>query len=120
MLRSGEEYRESIRDGREVHINGERVEDVPSHPAFKPIVDARARMYDMAHEARYRDILSYEADGGNERCCTGYKPPKLVDVPIPALLDALKVPEGWTRHQAKSVLKERGEDVLPRLRQSFA
>ena len=79
MLRTGDEYRESIRDGREVFINGERVEDVPTHPAFKPIVDARARIYDMAHEEKYRDIMSYAVDGGdggNERNCMAYRPPK--------------------------------------------
>jgi 4-hydroxyphenylacetate 3-monooxygenase len=75
MLRTGEEYRESIRDGREVFINGERVKDVPTHPAFQPIVDARARIYDMAHEERYRDLMSYPVDGGNERNATGTKPP---------------------------------------------
>ena len=28
MIRTGKQYRDSIRDGREVHINGERVKDV--------------------------------------------------------------------------------------------
>lgn len=44
MIRTGEQYRESIRDGREVWIGGERVKDVTEHPAFKPAVDARARI----------------------------------------------------------------------------
>ena len=48
MIRTGEENRESIRDGRVVYINGEKVADVPSHPMFKPLVDIRARIYDMA------------------------------------------------------------------------
>jgi len=39
MIRTGEEYRESIRDGREVWINGERVPDVTVHPMFKPLID---------------------------------------------------------------------------------
>ena len=47
MIRTGAEYRESIRDGREVWIDGERVDDVTTHPAFKPIVDVRARIYDL-------------------------------------------------------------------------
>ena len=38
MLRTGEQYREWIRDGRQVWINGERVKDVTTHPSFKPIV----------------------------------------------------------------------------------
>ena len=59
MIRTGDQYRESIRDGREVWIDGERVEDVTTHPAFKPIVDVRARIYDMAHEEATRDAMSY-------------------------------------------------------------
>src|SRR5205085_2651123 len=51
MIRTGDEYRASIRDGREVWIDGERVADVTAHPAFKPIVDAKARMYDLARDA---------------------------------------------------------------------
>ncbi len=75
MLMTGDAYRDSIRDGREVWINGERVEDVPAHPLFKPIVDVRARVYDMAHEDRYRDVMSYR-DDKNESFCTASKLPK--------------------------------------------
>lgn len=75
MLMTGDEYRESIRDGREVWISGERVKDVTSHPAFKPVVDIRARVYDMAHEAKFRDIMSYR-DGDNEPFSIAYKLPK--------------------------------------------
>ena len=75
MIRTGDEYRASIRDGREVYINGERVKDVPTHPAFKPIVDARARIYDMAHEAATRDIMSYVDAESGERNCIGHKLP---------------------------------------------
>ena len=32
MIRTGEQYRDSIRDGRQVWINGERVKDVTTHP----------------------------------------------------------------------------------------
>jgi 4-hydroxyphenylacetate 3-monooxygenase len=59
MLRTGNEYREGLRDGREIWMDGERVKDVTTHRAFKPVVDVRARMYDMAHESRYADKLSY-------------------------------------------------------------
>ncbi len=79
MLKTGDEYRESLRDGRAVWIDGERVKDVTVHPAFKPIVDVRARIYDMAHEAGYRDIMSYVDEGTNEPCNIGYKPPRTRD-----------------------------------------
>ncbi len=62
MLRTGAQYLDGIRDGREVYIDGERVRDVTTHPALAPIVAARARIYDMAHEPRHADLLGY-ADG---------------------------------------------------------
>ena len=46
MIRTGEQYKDSIRGTREVYMNGERVNDVTSHPMFKPIVDVRG-VYDM-------------------------------------------------------------------------
>jgi 4-hydroxyphenylacetate 3-monooxygenase len=73
-LRTGEDYRESIRDGRAVWVNGERVKDVTTHPMFKPLVDIRARIYDMAHEQGSVDVMSYVAENG-ERNNIGYKLP---------------------------------------------
>jgi 4-hydroxyphenylacetate 3-monooxygenase len=63
MIRTGAEYRDSIRDGRAVYIGGERVKDVTAHPMFKPLVDIRARIYDMQHEAATRPILTFEEGG---------------------------------------------------------
>ncbi|MEN3381173.1 MAG: 4-hydroxyphenylacetate 3-monooxygenase [Hyphomicrobiales bacterium] len=62
MIRTGEQYRAGLRDDREVWIDGERVKDVPSHPSLKPIVDIRARMYDMQHEDAYAGLLTYRED----------------------------------------------------------
>ncbi|MFP6742871.1 MAG: 4-hydroxyphenylacetate 3-hydroxylase family protein [Alphaproteobacteria bacterium] len=76
MLRTGDQYRDSIRDDRQVWMNGERIKDVTTHPAFKPIVDVRARIYDMAHEARYAETMSYKDEATGETNCIGYKLPK--------------------------------------------
>lgn len=73
MLRTGQQYRDSIRDGRRIWINDERVKDVTTHPMFKPLVDIRARIYDMAHEDATRDVMSYEENG--ERFSVGLKLP---------------------------------------------
>jgi 4-hydroxyphenylacetate 3-monooxygenase len=75
VIRTGAEYRDSIRDGREVWIDGERVEDVTAHPAFRPIVDVRARIYDMAHEPGTRDVMTYVDPGSGERCAIGPRLP---------------------------------------------
>tara|TARA_B110000208_G_scaffold174653_1_gene219539 strand:- start:93 stop:503 length:411 start_codon:yes stop_codon:yes gene_type:complete len=58
MIRTSEEYRDSIRDNREVFMNGERVKDATAHPMFKPLVDIRARMYDMAHDPATCDVMT--------------------------------------------------------------
>ena len=62
MIRTGAQYREGIRDGREVWIDGERVKDITAHPALKPIIDIRARMYDMQHEPAHAPALTYRED----------------------------------------------------------
>ena len=58
MIRTGAQYRDSIRDGRRVYINGEKVADVTTHPQFKPLVDIRALFHDMQHDAATRDTLT--------------------------------------------------------------
>jgi 4-hydroxyphenylacetate 3-monooxygenase len=63
LIRTGQQYLDSIRDSREVYINGERVKDLAGHPMFKPLIDIRARIYDMQHEAATRPVLSFEEQG---------------------------------------------------------
>jgi 4-hydroxyphenylacetate 3-monooxygenase len=62
MIRTGEQYRDGLRDGREVWLDGERVADITRHPAARPIVDIRARMYDMQHDAAFAPALTYVED----------------------------------------------------------
>jgi 4-hydroxyphenylacetate 3-monooxygenase len=60
VIRTGRQYLDSIRGTREVYINGERVRDLTAHPMFKPLVDIRARIYDLQHEAATRATLAYQ------------------------------------------------------------
>jgi 4-hydroxyphenylacetate 3-monooxygenase len=75
MIRTGEEYRASLRDGREVWIAGERVQDVTTHPMFRPLVDVRARIYDMAHDPATADVMTYRDEELGEQCAVGLKLP---------------------------------------------
>ncbi|UPK39258.1 4-hydroxyphenylacetate 3-hydroxylase family protein [Bradyrhizobium sp. 186] len=63
MIRTGEEYKASIRDSRAVYMNGERIKDVTTHPSFKPLVDIRARIYDLQHDPASRHLMTYREDG---------------------------------------------------------
>src|SRR5260221_5632524 len=79
MLRTGDQYGDSLRDGRQVWINGEKMADVTRNPALKPIVDIRARINDMAHEQGSKEIMSYRDAATGEENNIGYKLPHSQD-----------------------------------------
>jgi 4-hydroxyphenylacetate 3-monooxygenase len=62
---TGEEYLESVRDGREVYIYGERVRDVTTHPAFRNSVRSIAALYDALHDPAAEGVLRVPTDTGN-------------------------------------------------------
>jgi 4-hydroxyphenylacetate 3-monooxygenase len=47
---TGKEFLESLDDGREVWIYGERVTNITTHPAFQNCARMLARLYDALHE----------------------------------------------------------------------
>ena len=62
---TGAEYVSSLRDGRAVFIDGERVADVTRHVAFRNSVQSLARLYDALHDPATRDVLTCETDTGS-------------------------------------------------------
>jgi len=73
MIRTGNDYRDSLNDGREIWIGGERVDDPCTHPQFKPVIDIRARIYDMQHDPKTQEAMTYEEQG--ERFAIGLRLP---------------------------------------------
>src|SRR5262245_24795551 len=63
MLMTGEEYLDSIRDGRRVYVGGELVKDVTTHPAFRNAARSFATIYDRKRAPENRDVMSFEEDG---------------------------------------------------------
>ena len=63
MLLTGQEYLESIRDGRRVYVGSERVDDVTTHPAFRNAAHSFAD--DLRQEARAGEPRGddFEEDG---------------------------------------------------------
>ncbi len=61
---TGAEYLESLRDGREVYIYGERVKDVTTHPAFRNAARSVARLYDALHDPKQQGVLTCPTDTG--------------------------------------------------------
>ncbi|MBX6426233.1 MAG: Pyoverdin chromophore biosynthetic protein pvcC [Variibacter sp.] len=62
---TGAEYLESLRDGREIWIYGERVEDVTTHPAFRNAARSIARLYDALHDPVAKGVLTCPTDTGS-------------------------------------------------------
>ena len=62
---TGAEYLSSLRDGREVYIYGERVEDVTTHPGFRNAARSIARLYDALHHPESKNLLTWPTDTGS-------------------------------------------------------
>ncbi|MGX1758129.1 4-hydroxyphenylacetate 3-hydroxylase family protein [Streptomyces lydicus] len=62
---TGDEYLESLRDGREIYIYGERVEDVTTHPGFRNSARSIARLYDALHAPEAEGVLRVPTETGN-------------------------------------------------------
>src|SRR6266481_6696785 len=64
-MRTGEEYREALRDGRRVWVMGEGwVDDVTTHPATRAMVEEYATWYDRHFDPAWRDLLLAPNAGG--------------------------------------------------------
>ncbi|WP_068160886.1 4-hydroxyphenylacetate 3-hydroxylase family protein [Rhodococcus phenolicus] len=62
---TGDEYIESIKDGREIYLHGERVKNYTEHPAFRNSIRMTARLYDAMHTGEHVDTLTTPTDTGN-------------------------------------------------------
>ena len=57
-LRTGAQYLEGLRDGREVWLAGERVADVTQHPPLAACACSLAEHFDLQHDPAYAGILT--------------------------------------------------------------
>ena len=76
---TGARYIDSLRDGREVWIDGKRVDDVPSHPAFKDFVHELARIYDLQHSDEFRDQMTFVSPETGNRVSLSWLLPRSTD-----------------------------------------
>ncbi|GIJ50360.1 pyoverdin chromophore biosynthetic protein pvcC [Virgisporangium aliadipatigenens] len=67
MTRTGEQYLESLRDGREIWLDGEPVHDITRHRAFRNTARSIAALYDLTHEAASAPVLTVpDTDSGTD------------------------------------------------------
>ena len=76
-MRTGADYKESLRDGRDLWVMGEgAVADVTTHPSTSAMVDEYVAWYDRHFDADWQDILLTPSDGNGQRHPLALTPPK--------------------------------------------
>ena len=61
--KTGAEHVASLRDGRAVYIDGERVSDVTTHPAFRNAVRSTAALYDFQSRPENLERMTFAPIG---------------------------------------------------------
>ena len=76
--RSGEQVIERLRENpREIYYQGERVEDVTTHPAFRRGVRSLADLYDL--QCAHLDEMTYLSPTSGERVGLSFLTPRTRD-----------------------------------------
>ncbi|MBZ9791974.1 4-hydroxyphenylacetate 3-monooxygenase [Rhizobium sp. 3T7] len=67
MLKTGAQHSETLRDGRQVFINGQLAGDVTAHPAFRETIRSVARLYDFQGAEENRSLMTFDTGDGGAR-----------------------------------------------------
>ncbi|MFE4141816.1 4-hydroxyphenylacetate 3-hydroxylase N-terminal domain-containing protein [Peribacillus sp. YIM B13472] len=64
-MMNGKEYLESLRDGRTVFLNGDKVDDVTTHQSYRNSARSIAQLYDALHDPVTARVLTVKTDEGH-------------------------------------------------------
>jgi 4-hydroxyphenylacetate 3-monooxygenase len=69
-VKSGADHSAALRDGRCVYLDGKRVEDVTTHPAYRNAVASAAALYEYQAQPAAIDRMTFDIGGGHRvsRC----------------------------------------------------
>jgi len=73
--RTGQEYLESLKDEREIWIDGAQVKDVASDPRFCGTAGSLAELYDLQHRVDLREKMTYVSPISGQRVSLSYLEP---------------------------------------------
>jgi 4-hydroxyphenylacetate 3-monooxygenase len=63
MIKNGSDHIAMLRDGREVYLDGKRVTDVTTHPAFRNSIRSYANLYDFQARPENAAKMTFQPDG---------------------------------------------------------
>jgi 4-hydroxyphenylacetate 3-monooxygenase len=79
VCRTGDEHLKSLRDGRAVFLDGEPVEDVTTHPAFRNAVRSAASLYDFQARPENIELMTFAPAGFERRINRSWQMPTSYD-----------------------------------------
>ena len=100
-VRTGAQFLEGLKDGREIYLEGERVADVTTHPKFARMAKTLADIYDLQHDPKHRDEMTFTSPSSGEPVALSYL--------IPGDQDEL-----MRRHRALEIVTNSSHGMLGR------
>ncbi|MCO5399478.1 4-hydroxyphenylacetate 3-hydroxylase family protein [Ralstonia soli] len=92
MIKNGSQHIAMLRDGREVYLDGKRVTDVTTHPAFRNSIRSYANLYDFQARPENVDKMTFQPAGTDKRVSRIWQLPTSYD----ELVERRHALEAWT------------------------
>jgi len=92
MIKTGAQHTETLRDGRQVYLDGNVVGDVTCHTAYRNVVASVARLYDFQCQPENIDLTTFETPEGTGRANRIWQLPSCFE----ELVQRRKGLEAWT------------------------
>ncbi|AEI79426.1 4-hydroxyphenylacetate 3-monooxygenase oxygenase component HpaH [Cupriavidus necator N-1] len=92
MIKTGNQHIVMLRDGREVYLDGKRVTDVTSHPAFRNSIRSYANLYDFQAQPGNVDKMTFQPAGTDRRVSRIWELPTSYN----ELVERRQMLEAWT------------------------
>src|ERR1700756_6032537 len=78
-IRTAEQLLQSLRDDRQLFIDGERVADVTTDPRFAAAARSLAELYQMQHDPALIDRMTFSSPISGERVGLSFTEPRSTD-----------------------------------------
>lgn len=78
-VKDGERHLASLRDGRQVYLEGREIQDVTTHPAFRNAVRSAAALYDFQALPSNQELMTFESPTGGVRVNRAWQLPGSYD-----------------------------------------
>ena len=91
MTRTGQQYLDSLHDGRQVYLDGELVTDVVDHPAYRNAIKTIAALYDFQARPENLELMTFKSPTSGERVNRSWQLPESYE----ELVTRRKSMEAW-------------------------